>query len=58
VVSGYTANPYADVLPAQAVALQGAYRLSYRKRVSGMTVFLLLRRPAQAGTARATLRSA
>jgi mannosyltransferase len=48
VVSGDTASPYADVLPAQAAALAGVYRASYRKPVGGMTVFLLVERSSTA----------
>jgi mannosyltransferase len=43
VVSGDTRNPYADVTSGQAVALRSDYRVSYRKYVPGLTVFLLTR---------------
>ena len=43
VVSGDTRDPYADVPPAQAALLQANYRISYRKKVPSLTVFLLVR---------------
>ena len=43
VVSGDTRNPYEDVTSAQAAVLRSSYRLSYRKYVTGLTVFLLVR---------------
>jgi mannosyltransferase len=44
VVGGDTANPYADVSPAQAALLRSHYRLTYRGYVMTLTVFLLVRR--------------
>jgi mannosyltransferase len=43
VVAGDTASPYGGLTSAQAAALRAAYRISYRKRVPGLTVFLLVK---------------
>jgi mannosyltransferase len=43
IVSGDTRKPYEDLASARAAALRSDYRLSYRKYVSGLTVFLLVR---------------
>jgi mannosyltransferase len=43
VVSGDTRNPYDDVTSAQAALLRSSYRVSYRKYVPSLTVFLLVR---------------
>ncbi len=41
--SGDLENPYQAITPKQAALLRPRYRLSYRKHVPGLTVFLLTR---------------
>jgi len=49
--SGYFKTPYPAVTPGQAAVLRPHYRLTYRKRVRSLTVFLLVRQAGSAGPA-------
>jgi hypothetical protein len=45
--NGDLGNPYQAVTAAEAALLRPHYRLSYRRHVPGLTVFLLVRPPSR-----------